>query len=190
MATLLTHIDLPEGTEAYVFGSAKDRWPAHDIDLLVVYDPKHIYPMNAHAALRPHIDAIKRKLATPVHMVLLTTDEESDAHYIESQGCIPTTSLSERYRPDLTASSMNFRSSSLRAIATVVIAFTLPDADGAIKKRSDDYKGWRTSSCVWAAMADQLNFSTARFRPALPNFSRRAGSAMSWLMRAARSRAN
>ena len=44
--------------------------------------------------------------------------------------------------------------------------------------------------CTCRAMAAQLNFSSARFRPAWPKRARFSGSAMSSLIRAARSREN
>ena len=58
----------------------KNRY--NDIDLLILYDPKFCAPDRAHRKHQSFTSLVAVKIGAPVHLCLLTYNEESEANFI------------------------------------------------------------------------------------------------------------
>jgi predicted nucleotidyltransferase len=79
---------LPRGTEIYVFGSCLWRKDPKDVDVLIVYDPDVCQPERAHESVADAINALKKALGRPVHLTLLTRQEEEGCAFKIDTGCV------------------------------------------------------------------------------------------------------
>ena len=70
-------ISLPDGSEAFLFGSALRCDNPGDIDVLVVYDPSHCPPAEAYDLHRPFVLQVEHRTGRWVHLTLLTKSEEA-----------------------------------------------------------------------------------------------------------------
>jgi predicted nucleotidyltransferase len=80
--------NVPKGVRLYLFGSVIQGSIDSDIDLLCVYEARILRPAHAYSQLRPLIDDLKARIGLPVHPVVLTTTEEREVRFIESEGCV------------------------------------------------------------------------------------------------------
>jgi hypothetical protein len=80
---------LPKGAEISVFGSALWRREFKDVDVLIVYDPDTCPPETAHERVADSIRLLADLLGHPVHMVLLTLQEERTCGFKHDAGCVP-----------------------------------------------------------------------------------------------------
>jgi predicted nucleotidyltransferase len=79
---------LPDGAEIYVFGSSLWRKDPNDVNVLVVYDPKLCPPENAHSSIAQLIRSLADALGRPIHMTLLTRQEERGCAFKIDTGCV------------------------------------------------------------------------------------------------------
>jgi hypothetical protein len=79
---------LPNGAEIYVFGSSLWRQHPNDVDVLVVYDPTICPPENAHSSVAESIRSLADALGRPIHMTLLTRQEERGCAFKLDTGCV------------------------------------------------------------------------------------------------------
>jgi predicted nucleotidyltransferase len=83
-------IVLPSSARAYVFGSViSDRNRANDIDVLVVYDRGAVSPGSIYQLLRPFASGLSRCAGLPVHLTVLTQEEEAADDFIRRLNCVP-----------------------------------------------------------------------------------------------------
>ena len=80
--------ELPKGMDIFVFGSSLWRKHPKDVDVLVVYDPKICPPENAHSSIAESIRSLAVALGRPVHMTLLTQQEERGCAFKLDTGCV------------------------------------------------------------------------------------------------------
>jgi hypothetical protein len=90
MVGRFTHIDLPDGVEAFVFGSALiDISAAADLDVLIVYDAQQISPSDIYDVVRLLTSKLNRESGIQVHPVVLSTEEEAAHRFRSSVQAIP-----------------------------------------------------------------------------------------------------
>jgi predicted nucleotidyltransferase len=72
--------------EVSVFGSALRRPDPNDVDMLVVYDPAELAPLDAVQVRAVLARACAHISVQPVDIVLLTEDEAQDTGFREAEG--------------------------------------------------------------------------------------------------------
>lgn len=74
--------------QLYVFGSCLVKSNFNDIDILIVYNRNQILPQYANQLFRPLIDNLQSDLAFPLHVIILSQDEEKEVLFVkESNAC-------------------------------------------------------------------------------------------------------
>lgn len=73
---------LPDGSSAYLFGSASRSDRYADIDLLILYDPSLCPAARAHTAHKAVVDRVAEIAGAPVHLCLLSYSEEQASDFI------------------------------------------------------------------------------------------------------------
>jgi predicted nucleotidyltransferase len=81
--------NLPDGTEVFVFGSAKNSVDPSDLDVLVVYDPAKLAPEHACYAMKPFFARLARAAHLNVHAVILSKSEELQVQFAETEKAMP-----------------------------------------------------------------------------------------------------
>ena len=81
--------ELPAGSAAFVFGSAKDSECPADLDLLIAYDPLKCSPKLAPSEHRSFCHELQVMMGLPVDITLLTHDEARSSDFIADVGAIP-----------------------------------------------------------------------------------------------------
>src|SRR5690349_17024705 len=76
METRSTRIEVPNGVEAYVFGSVlNEPANANDVDVLFVYDAAKIHPARIYDVLAPLWFALTKLTGHRIHPVVLSQSE-------------------------------------------------------------------------------------------------------------------
>jgi predicted nucleotidyltransferase len=83
------HIELPEGSSVYVFGSALSSAQPKDIDILVVYDPMVCSPSRAYAYHEQFLNQLAEMIELPIDITLLSKTEADETRFVESESCVP-----------------------------------------------------------------------------------------------------
>jgi len=71
-----------------VFGSFLKNKQPHDIDVLITYDSRICAPARAHSAVAEAVHKLGRDVFLPVHLTLLTLEEEQGTQFKRENGCI------------------------------------------------------------------------------------------------------
>ena len=75
--------ELPDGSTVFLFGSAMRTSRCNDVDLLILYDPALCPPEQAHREHKAFVDCAARETGLPIHLCLLTYDEERACGFIQ-----------------------------------------------------------------------------------------------------------
>ena len=86
---------LPSGSEAFIFGSYLSVAKPHDIDILILYDPKLHAPKDAYKVHREFVNEVGKLAGIPVDLTLLTFAEEYSIGFIEASHAIPIANLAK-----------------------------------------------------------------------------------------------
>jgi hypothetical protein len=79
---------LPDGSSLFLFGSITKETIYRDVDILILYDEKACDPKIAHRRHSKCIQTIAETSRAPVHISLLTYNEEESLNFIESVSAI------------------------------------------------------------------------------------------------------
>jgi len=90
------HTRLPDGSEAYIFGSSLHSAKPSDVDLLIVYDPSKHNPVNAHGLFTSIGEWMAELTGRTVDLTLLTISEERESNFIDDTGAIALTGTTGR----------------------------------------------------------------------------------------------
>jgi predicted nucleotidyltransferase len=92
---------IPSQSIVYVFGSALYSSTPDDLDVLVVYDPAECAPADAYKLHLEMVVVIQRDFDLPVHLTLLTQNEERDLTFIKRTGATEFKPFSRQSLPTL-----------------------------------------------------------------------------------------
>jgi predicted nucleotidyltransferase len=81
-------------TEVYVFGSWTRDQPAHDVDVLVVYDEARLADTDVSDLRRRIRQEVRRLVRLPAHVVALTVEEARETDFVRRECCVPLAALS------------------------------------------------------------------------------------------------
>jgi len=95
MKDLLIHLDRPEISDVYVFGSCLKNASPDDVDILIIYNELACAPRKAHRTVRPVILELEMYFRSNVHLTLLSNKEISHNDFIDSEGCVSLKQLLE-----------------------------------------------------------------------------------------------
>jgi hypothetical protein len=100
MASRYIDIAVPEGWRLYVFGSYLTRPEPRDLDILGIYDRARVDPSRAYSSIRDVI-ALEAVAGVPVQLTLLSIQEAEEIRFVETEECIPLSSVATggRHRP-------------------------------------------------------------------------------------------
>lgn len=73
---------LPDGSSAYLFGSASRSDGYADVDLLILYDSSLCQAARAHTEHKEFVDRVAEIAGAPVHLCLLSYFEEQASDFI------------------------------------------------------------------------------------------------------------
>jgi len=79
---------LPDGSSLFVFGSITKETTYRDVDVLILYDEKTCDPKTAHREHSKCIQTIAETVSAPIHLSLLTYNEEESLNFVRSVGAI------------------------------------------------------------------------------------------------------
>jgi predicted nucleotidyltransferase len=77
--------DLAGVDSVHLFGSALSSSDPQDVDLLVVYDRHTVRPTDAGRLRDTIVSLLGPTTAPPIHIVLLTREEETSTHFAASE---------------------------------------------------------------------------------------------------------
>jgi len=80
---------MPEGSQAYVFGSFLTTDQPEDIDVLILYDPSVCPPEGAYSAHALFAKNLRQLSGLPVDLTLLTYEEERSSRFIQDTKAVP-----------------------------------------------------------------------------------------------------
>lgn len=80
---------LPDGSSAYLFGSASRSDRYADIDLLILYDSSLCPAARAHAEHKAFADRVAEIAGAPVHLCVLSYREEQASGFIAQVSARP-----------------------------------------------------------------------------------------------------
>lgn len=89
METQYITTKVPNGSEAFVFGSVLSAEEPNDFDLLILYDNNYCSARNAYSYHQDLVDAIEASYNLPVHMVPLSKQEFKSTNFAEKSRAIP-----------------------------------------------------------------------------------------------------
>ena len=81
--------NLPNGADAFVFGSAKNSVSPSDLDVLIVYDSTKIAPERASYMMTPFLVRLASAAHLKVHPVILSQSEELQVRFAETEKAMP-----------------------------------------------------------------------------------------------------
>ena len=88
MKDLLIHLDRPEISGVYVFGSYLNNANPDDIDILIIYNEAACSPRRAHKMVRAIILEVEKYFKLNVHLTLLSNKEIKHNDFIDLEGCV------------------------------------------------------------------------------------------------------
>ena len=95
MAIRSMHINIPEGSTLFLFGSILKSQAPNDLDILVVYDPVVCPPEVAYTYHRSMVDELVAAYGLPIHATFLTPSEQRATDFI-SRTCAVLFSEAQR----------------------------------------------------------------------------------------------
>jgi len=90
---LLVHLDRPEISGIYIFGSYLYNTNPNDIDILIIYNDAACTPSRAHEMVRYIILELEFYFKLKVHLTLLSKREINRNYFIDLEGCVPLKEL-------------------------------------------------------------------------------------------------
>jgi len=72
----------------YIFGSSARGEKSRDVDVLIVYDKQECPPQCAHATASPIVTHLQETLFAPIHLVLLSEEEERELDFVKNEKCV------------------------------------------------------------------------------------------------------
>jgi predicted nucleotidyltransferase len=88
MEDLLIHLDRPEISDVYIFGSYLKNANPDDVDILIIYNEAVCAPRKAHKMVRPVILELEMYFRLNVHLTLLSNKEISHNDFINLEDCV------------------------------------------------------------------------------------------------------
>jgi predicted nucleotidyltransferase len=89
-ANLPLRIEVPDGAEVYVFGSAAvNLQEANDIDILVVYSNEFISASEIYDRIMDMRGAIEARFRLATHVLCLSASEEAEEQAVRRLRCVP-----------------------------------------------------------------------------------------------------